>query len=139
MARAEPFVVVREVPTTFINNLVPGSHWTPITPKNVKIRLSRNLMKFVWVTRSRKTNPIVSSVSSFEIWRIFMFSTYTILAIYHFAIFQKNSIFLGFYSFYFFHFPIFISISIHFTKFCTIFSKWSCYCYATNFPKSLSS
>ena len=31
----------------FVNNLVPGSHSTPITPKNVKIRLFRNSTKFV--------------------------------------------------------------------------------------------
>ena len=31
----------------FVNNLVPGSHSTHITSKNVKNRLSRNSMKFV--------------------------------------------------------------------------------------------
>ena len=51
----------------FVNNLVLESHSTPITPKNVKIRLSRNSMKFVWMTRFHKTNPTVRSVSSSEI------------------------------------------------------------------------
>ena len=83
----------------FLNNLVPGRHWTPITPKNVKTRLSRNSIKFVWVTRFRETNPMVGSISSSEIWKISRISTYTILAIYCFVIFQKNSIVLRFYSY----------------------------------------
>ena len=50
----------------FVNNLIPRSHWTPITPKNVEIRLSRNSTKFVWVTRFHKTNPMVRYVLSSE-------------------------------------------------------------------------
>ena len=81
----------------FVNNLVLGSHWAPITPKNVKIRLSRNSMKFVWVTISCETNPTVSSVSSSEIWRIFRVSTYILL--WQFTIlrfFRKIRFFSGF-------------------------------------------
>ena len=51
----------------FVNNLVPGSHWTPVTPKNVKIRLSRNSTKVAWVTRFHKKNPMVRSILSSEI------------------------------------------------------------------------
>ena len=50
----------------FVNNLVPEGHWTAVTTKNVKIRLSWNSMKLIWVTRFCETNPTVSSVSSSE-------------------------------------------------------------------------
>ena len=82
----------------FINDLISGSYSTPTTSKNVKIRLSRNSTKFVCLTRFRETNPTVSSVSSSEIYKIYRFLTCTILTIYRFALFQKNSIFLGFYN-----------------------------------------
>ena len=65
----------------FVNNIVLRSHWTPITPKNVKIRQSRNLTKFVWETRFYQTNPTAKSVLSSEIYKISKFSTYAILAI----------------------------------------------------------
>ena len=57
----------------FVNNLVPRSHWTPITPKNMKIQLSRNLKKIVWVIRFRERNPTVNSISSSEIYKISRF------------------------------------------------------------------
>ena len=41
---------------------------------------------------------MVSSILSYEIYKISRFSTCTILAIYRFALFQKNSIFVGFYN-----------------------------------------
>ena len=44
--------------------------WGPLDayrPNFVKIRLSRNSMKFDWVTRFRETNSTVKSVSSSEI------------------------------------------------------------------------
>ena len=80
----------------FVNNLVPESHWIPVTLKNVKIRPSRNSMKFVWVTRFRETNPTVNSVSSSKIYKIYRFSTYTIIEIYRFTLFRKISFFSGF-------------------------------------------
>ena len=80
-----------------VNNLILGSYSTTITLKNMRIRLSRNSMKLVWVTRFLETNPTVSSVSLFEIYKISKFSTCTIMTNYRFAIFQKNLIFLGFY------------------------------------------
>ena len=70
----------------------------PVTSKKVKIRLSRNSMKFIWVTRFRERNPTIRSVSSFEIYKIYRFSTCTISAIYYFANFQKKFNFHGFYN-----------------------------------------
>ena len=51
----------------FVNNIVPGNHWKLVFPKNVKIRLSRNSMKFIWITRFCKKNPTMSFVLSSEI------------------------------------------------------------------------
>ena len=42
-------------------------------------------------------NPTTRSISSSEIYEIYRFSTCIRAIIYHFAIFKKNSIFLGFY------------------------------------------
>ena len=44
-----------------------GVHSMPVTSNFVKIRLSQNSTKFDWVTRFRKTNSTVKSVSSSEI------------------------------------------------------------------------
>ena len=48
-------------------------HVIPDVSKNVKFRLSWNPMKFDGVTRFRKTNSTVKSVSSSEIYKIFGF------------------------------------------------------------------
>ena len=71
-------------------------HQAPDAPKIMKIRLSRNLTKFVLVTRFCETNPTVRFVSLPEIYKNFSFVTCTLAAIYCFTIFQKNSIFPGF-------------------------------------------
>ena len=68
----------------FVNNLVPGSHSTPITPKNVKIRLSQNSIRFVWVTRFHETNPTVSLFChsrsrKFQGFRLVLFWQFTFL------------------------------------------------------------
>ena len=42
-------------------------HPTPSALKNVKFRLSQNIMKFDWVTRFRETIPTVKSVLSSKI------------------------------------------------------------------------
>ena len=72
-----------------INILVPESHSTPITLKNVRIQLSRNSTKFVWVTRFHEKSNIEFRfvIRDLEIYR---FSTYTIIAIYRFALFSEK-------------------------------------------------
>ena len=81
----------------FRKNPVSSSRWTPVTPKNMKIHQSQNSTKFVSVTRFCEMKPTMRSVLHPRSRKFCRFSTCTILAIYYFAIFQKNSIFPGFY------------------------------------------
>ena len=53
----------------FSKNLAFRVHSTLVASKFVKIRLSRNSTKFVWVTRFLEMIPMVNSVSSSEIYK----------------------------------------------------------------------
>ena len=83
----------------FLKNPVFGVHRVRYAPKIVKILLYKNLTKFVWVTRFRKANLTVRSVSSFEIYKTSSFQACTLAVIYRFVIFWKNSNFLKFYKY----------------------------------------
>ena len=73
-------------------------HPTPSALKNMKFRLFRNPTKFDWVTRFHETIPIVTTFSSFEIYKNYSFSTSITVKNYNFIFIQKNCIFPEFYS-----------------------------------------
>ena len=67
-----------------------GVSQTPNAQKIMKIQLSWNSMKFVWVSRFRERNPTVRSILSFEIQKNSSFATCIVIAIYRFVIFRKK-------------------------------------------------